>query len=118
MAKLLGIILLFLLCVPAAEARRVEATAYSGSCDGQSTRMADGHTVYYGAVASNDLPLGTLIRLDRPLHPPGHPPRRYFRVHDRIGYGTSLDIWLKTCSAMDWFGRRTLTFRVVIPRRT
>lgn len=94
----------------AAQARRyvVQSTAY---CPGSSgTVMANGRHVHFGAVANNMLPLGTRIRMARPVFG-----RRVFVVEDRIGWGSQLDIWMPSCrQALQW-GRRTVAFRV-IPR--
>lgn len=84
----------------------VHSTAY---CPGSSgTTMADGRHVYFGAVANNFLALGTRIRTDRQAFG-----KRWFTVHDRIGYGSELDFWVPSCAmATDW-GARSISFRVV-----
>jgi hypothetical protein len=33
--------------------------------------------------------------------------RRYFRVEDRIGWGSQIDFYDPSCSAAEWFGRRS-----------
>jgi len=71
-------------------------------------RMADGTYVRWGSVAMNRHPLGTLIWLTRPVNG-----RRYFRVRDRIGYGSELDIWMPSCSDARRYGRRVRYYRVV-----
>lgn len=86
------------------------AQAYTVSTTGYCLRgtMANGQYVHWGAVANNFLPLGATIRMSRAIYG-----RRYFKVKDRIGWGTALDIWFPTCSQARVFGRRTLTFRWV-----
>lgn len=71
-----------------------------------SGTMADGSPVRDGSVASNAYPLGTELEI-RPS-PTG---RRYYRVRDRIGWGTELDFWSPTCSAALRWGRRTVRIR-------
>lgn len=71
-----------------------------------SGTMADGSAVRDGSVASNGYPLGAELEI-RPS-PTG---RRYYRVRDRIGWGTELDFWLPTCSAARAWGRRTVRIR-------
>jgi 3D (Asp-Asp-Asp) domain-containing protein len=71
-----------------------------------SGQMADGSQVRDGSVASNAYPLGSELEI-RPS-PTG---RRYYRVRDRIGWGTQLDFWLPTCSAARAWGRRTVRIR-------
>lgn len=70
--------------------------------------MANGQYVHWGAVANNFLPLGARIKTSQSVYG-----RRYFRVKDRIGWGSQLDIWFPTCSQAYRWGRRTLTFRWV-----
>lgn len=81
----------------------VTSTAYC-----LSGRMANGRYVHHGAVANNFLPLGTRIRTSRRVFG-----RRYFRVEDRIGYGTALDFWTGSCGQARAWGRRRVSFRVV-----
>lgn len=84
------------------------ASAY---CPGSSgSVMADGHTVYFGAVASAYLPMHTLIRLTHPLHG-----RSLFRVRDRGGAVMRLDFWMPSCRDAFAFGRRAVRFQVVKP---
>jgi 3D (Asp-Asp-Asp) domain-containing protein len=92
----------------AASLQTVTATAYSPCSSGSV--MADGHRTYFGfgAVASNDLRMHTLIRMRHPIHG-----RTLFRVRDRIGYGTQLDVFMPSCRDAVRFGRRRLSFRVV-----
>jgi hypothetical protein len=81
----------------------VDSTSYC-----QSGTTASGSQTYWGEVANNFLPLGTLIKLDRP-----YLGKIYFRVMDRIGYGSQLDIFQWSCqSALD-YGRREIGFTTV-----
>jgi 3D (Asp-Asp-Asp) domain-containing protein len=84
----------------------VTATSYSPCSSGDV--MADGTHTRFGSVASNRHPLGTLLRMRRLVLG-----RRYFRVRDRIGYGTELDVWQRSCSGAVRFGRRRLAYQVV-----
>lgn len=68
--------------------------------------MADGTHTRPGAAASNRHPLGTRIRLERRALG-----RRHFRVTDRIGHGTELDLWTGSCSAAVRYGRRRAVYR-------
>lgn len=93
------------------------ADAYTGSstayhpCDGSTSAMAwPGHYGHVGAVANNWLPFGTWIEMRRPRTVMG---RRYFRVEDRGGGGFVLDFWAQSCTWMNRWERRTVTFRVV-----
>lgn len=83
----------------------------TGYCDHGT--MASGQYTHWGAVASNRHPLGTKIKLSRRVDG-----RRYFRVLDRIGWGSELDIWFPSCDRAVRFGRRTVRYRVVPRRRT
>jgi 3D (Asp-Asp-Asp) domain-containing protein len=83
----------------------VEATAYSPCSSG--TIMADGHRTYFGAVASNRLPMHTLIRVRRKVHG-----RRLFRVRDRGSARMQLDFFLPNCRDAVEFGRRRIAFQV------
>jgi 3D (Asp-Asp-Asp) domain-containing protein len=93
----------------------VESTAYSYCSAG--TTMANGRHVHWGATANNFLPLGTKIRLDRAIT--AHRPdgrlvhRHYFKVEDRIGAWSQLDIWMPQCGDAFTWGRRTVSFKVV-----
>jgi len=94
----------------------VSSTAYSPCSSG--SMMANGRHVRWGAVANNMLPLGTRIRLDRPIS--AHRPdgrlvhRRWFTVADRIGWGTELDVWMPSCADAVAYGSRTVGFRVAV----
>lgn len=96
-----------------------QSTAYAPCSSGSI--MANGQRVHWGAVANNVLPLGTKIRMERPVRtrrPDGRVVnRRFFRVKDRIGWGSQLDIWMPFCQDAIQWGRRTVAFRVVLPRR-
>jgi len=85
------------------------ATAYA-SCDGSTTDTASGRTVSLGYAANNFLPLGTWIELVRPRVVQG---RTWYLIMDRGGPGFVLDIWSNSCSWMNSFGRRTVTFKSV-----
>lgn len=82
------------------------ATAYSPCSSGRIT--ADGSVVRWGIVASNRLPMHTLLRFERRLHG-----RRYFRVRDRGSSIMRLDIFMPSCRDAIDFGRRTIRYRVV-----
>src|SRR5687767_15928149 len=77
--------------------------------------MASGGRVHVGAVASNQHQLGTLLKTVRRISVGGRR-KRYFRVLDRIGHGTALDVWFPFCSAAIWYGRRSVSYRVVHQR--
>lgn len=49
----------------------------------------------------NTLPLGSPITVDPPVFG-----RRRWTVRDRIGWGTSLDLWAASCAVSRAFGRR------------
>ena len=77
----------------------VTTTAYSPCSSGTIT--ASGQPVRDGIAAVNWLRLGTRIR----VWPPAFG-RTLFVVLDRVGYGTSLDLYTSSCSAAIVFGRR------------
>lgn len=88
-------------------------TNASAYCPGSSgTRMADGHHVYLGAIASAYLPMHTLIRTTRRIHG-----RHWFRVRDRGGPAMRMDFWLPSCGEAIRFGRRTVRYRVAVHPR-
>lgn len=64
--------------------------------------MADGTYTRAGSVAHNGYALGQKLTING---------RRYV-VRDRIGWGTTLDIWMPSCSSAIAFGRRTVRVRV------
>lgn len=70
-------------------------------------RMADGSWVRPGSAAHNGLPLGTRITITPPAFG-----RRRWVVRDRIGWGTTLDLWAPSCSMSIAFGRRTVALSV------
>lgn len=87
----------------------VSATAYA-PCEGGGSagQTASGKQLRVGYVANNTLPLGTWIELRRPVQS-----RRFYRVEDRIGWGSELDIYMESCAAMHAFGRRNVQYRAV-----
>lgn len=74
----------------------VEATAYC-----LLGTMADGTYTRAGSVAHNGYALGTKLTIND---------RRYI-VRDRIGHGTTLDIWMPSCAQAIAWGRRTVKVR-------
>lgn len=71
-----------------------------------SGTMADGTGVRGGSVANNWYPLGTKITVS--ASPTG---RKRFVVRDRIGWGSSLDFWVPSCSLARSWGRRTVKIK-------
>lgn len=70
--------------------------------------MADGTYTRARSAASNELRLGTRIRIvGRQAGVRGM--RRYV-VRDHIGWGSRLDLWTPSCSAATAFGRRTVRY--------
>ena len=65
--------------------------------------MADGSWTRAGSAAHNGYPLGTRIYIR-----PAFMGRRRWVVRDRIGWGTSLDLWAPSCGISRAFGRRTV----------
>lgn len=63
--------------------------------------MADGSYTRAGSVAHNGYRLGKRLTING---------RRYV-VRDRIGWGTTLDIWMSSCTAAVVFGRRVVRVR-------
>jgi hypothetical protein len=84
-----------------AQARKAETVSLDATSYCQGTVTASGQAPYIGEVANNMWPLGTRIEVS-----PAVFGRRYFRVEDRIGWGSSLDFFNPSCSAADEFGRR------------
>lgn len=82
------------------------ASAYCPGSSGQIT--ADGSHVRVGIVASNRLPMHTLLRMTHRIHG-----RRYWRVRDRGSSLVGLDFWLPSCFEARQFGRRAVRFRIV-----
>lgn len=70
-------------------------------------KTASGKQTRFGQVANNFLPLGTRIRLHRPING-----RYHFYVRDRIGRGSSLDIWMSSCDTARIYGRHRVSFVV------
>jgi hypothetical protein len=90
-------ILASLALVPAAiQAGTVTTTAYC-----QSGRTASGAWTQPGIAAANFLRLGTRIRIW-----PAALGRTTFVILDRIGWGSSLDLWTGSCAAAIQYGRR------------
>lgn len=87
----------------------VSATAYA-PCEGGGSagQTASGKQLRVGYVANNALPLGTWIELRKPIQG-----RRFYRVEDRIGWGSDLDIYMESCADMHSFGRRIVKYRAV-----
>ena len=84
------------------------ATAYSTEgCDssGGGSGTAMGTTARFGEVANNYLPLGTNVYFPKAIYG-----RHYFRVEDRIGWGSSLDIWLHCGSQMSHWNNPNVKF--------
>jgi 3D (Asp-Asp-Asp) domain-containing protein len=86
------------------------ASAYAPCSSGGIT--ADGHRPYTGVIASNTLPMHTLIRTRRRIFG-----RHFFRVRDTGSSLMSMDFWTPSCSQAIRFGRRTVRYRVVHHRR-
>lgn len=88
---------------------KVEATAYASSpyqTDDTPCITAAGTTVRSGVVATNFLPLGTLLEIDG---------RRY-SVEDwmnRRHHGYYLDVWFPSTSDALTFGRRKLEIKII-----
>lgn len=81
----------------------VESTCYA-----EGSITASGGPVYLGEVANNSLALGTRIRLDRPVFG-----RRDFRVEDRVGSGSELDIYNPSEATCERYGRERIGFVVL-----
>ncbi len=100
-----------ILAIAAAAILTGSGSAYA-SCDGSTTQTASGKTVRVGYVAANGLKMGSWVEMRSPRLVMN---RRWFKVMDRGGMasGTDLDFWTDSCSWMNAFGRRTVTYRVV-----
>lgn len=85
---------------------QADSTAYSPCSSGTIT--ASGQPTRWGYVAQNTLPLGTWIELRHAILG-----SRRFRVMDRIGWGSSLDVWMPSCAAATSYGRRVVHSRVL-----
>lgn len=114
MRSLLAVALILLVLPAFALARTfgkhvsVQSTAYTGGggvfCTGQPPYF--GEIAVPGPGLYGHLPCGTLIHLDRAVHG-----RRYFRVMDRVGCCSQLDVYLP--SGASAYGRRRVGYRVV-----
>ena len=70
---------------------------------------ASGTYVREGVVATNDLPIGTLVRI------PSHFGDKIFRVEDRMNakYTNELDIWFSDLGDAREFGKKFITIEVL-----
>jgi hypothetical protein len=80
----------------ATHAVSLDATSYC-----QGTVTASGEAPYVGEVANDVWSLGTRLEVSPRVFG-----RRFFRVEDRIGWGSQIDFYNSSCSAADVFGRR------------
>jgi 3D (Asp-Asp-Asp) domain-containing protein len=80
----------------------------SSTCYSQGTTTASGEHVRVGIVAQNTLRFGTPIKLDHAVFG-----RRYYRVEDRIGSGSELDIYDPSERACIDYGRHRIGYTVV-----
>ena len=81
----------------------VKCTAYNEGNDlCPSTTMANGEEVYVGAVAYNDVPLGTKIEIDGAV----------YTVCDRVGSDGVVDIYMGTIDECFDFGVQYKTIKV------
>lgn len=81
----------------------VKCTAYNSSDNyTPSTTMANGEEVYVGAVAYNDVPLGTKVEIDGVV----------YTVCDRVGSDGILDIYMDSLDACYDFGVQYKTVKV------
>ena len=81
----------------------VKCTAYNeGNALCPSTTMANGEEVYVGAVAYNDVPLGTKVEIDGVV----------YTVCDRVGSDGVLDIYMDSLDACYDFGVQYKTVKV------
>jgi 3D (Asp-Asp-Asp) domain-containing protein len=88
-----------------ADYRNVDTTSFC-----EKGIMANGQQTHPGVAAANNLRLGTRIQLvGRQAGPYGQ--RRYI-IEDRIGSGSSLDLWVSDCSAARRFGRHRTSYRI------
>jgi hypothetical protein len=78
------------------------------TCYSQGTITASGERVHVGIVAQNTLRFGTTIVLDRPAFG-----RRTYKVEDRIGAGSQLDIYDPSEAACIRYGRQRVGYTVV-----
>ena len=81
----------------------VKCTAYNEGNDlCPSTTMANGEEVYVGAVAYNDVPLGTKVEIDGVV----------YTVCDRVGSDNIIDIYMDSLDACYDFGVQYKTVKV------
>lgn len=106
MRRILAATVATLAIAPAtADAHGAAATSYC-----LRGRMADGSYTRWGSAAMNGVRLGARIRLTgRSFFG-----QRSFTIRDRIGWGSSLDLWHPSCSASRAWGRRWVSF-VFVP---
>ena len=64
--------------------------------------MASGEEVYVGAVAYNDVPLGTKVEIDGVI----------YTVHDRVGHDGVIDIYMDSLDKCYEFGVQYKTVKV------
>lgn len=95
--------------LPADPGWRVESTSYC-----LRGTMADGTYTRPGSAAHNGLRFGTRIYVRPAVYG-----RHRWVVRDRIGWGTELDFWARSCAQARVYGRRTIRMRVLPhpPRR-
>ena len=107
MSRLVALSAFLLVAQPASAGGgyRVPGTAYC-----QRGVMADGSTTRPRSAAANNLPLGTRIHLTGVAGPGG---LRNYTIRDRIGSGSSLDLWTASCGQAIRWGRKTVSYRVV-----
>ena len=85
------------------------STAYCLQGDLAMQKKGGGaYRAHKGIVASNSMPLGTRIRLTKPVFG-----RYIWVVRDRIGWGTDLDFWTPSCSQALKYGRRPAKWRII-----
>lgn len=81
----------------------VKCTAYNEGNDlCPSTTMANGEEVYVGAIAYNDVPLGTKVEIDGVV----------YTVCDRVGSNNVIDIYMDSLDACYDFGVQYKTVKV------
>jgi 3D (Asp-Asp-Asp) domain-containing protein len=91
-----------------AGARLSSSSTVESTCYAVSGSTASGEQTRPGIAASDELALGTRIMLSSP-----ELGRRVYRIEDRIGSGSQLDLWDSSESACDAYGRREVTFHVI-----
>lgn len=100
--------------VKVAKTELLTVTAYSSSqdeTDGDPFTMANGRQVYFGAVASNNYPFGTLVRFPEIFG------ERIFRVEDRMNARYKgvpiIDVWFPSKKAAKQFGAKVSKMEVL-----